>query len=61
MPAPSFEQECKLVCPICRLGHAARYRFETNEYVHDVPTGAHGVKHSLCVANEMRKKHNGKS
>ena len=58
LTSSEFDALCRLTCPHCLAGIPARYRIDTNEFVHDEISGPAGKLkgHTLCLANGMRRK-----
>ena len=60
---PTFDEQCKALCPHCAAGEVVRLRTDTNEWVHDWSFGGKDPKtgtpvgrgHGICLANEIRK------
>jgi hypothetical protein len=50
---------CRLVCPHCAKSVDLRYRADSAEYVHDV-SNRNTFIHTICWANGLRKKYQGK-
>ena len=42
------------ICPHCAKGNVARFRPETNEFVHDFVQGS-SQSHTLCLATHFRQ------
>lgn len=65
MNREQFEIECRSLCIHCREGIALRFRFDSNEWVHDgaiqIP-GTLGRRHShtICLANDFRNENKDK-
>ena len=61
MTLEEARKQIAALCIDCATGNLARYRPETNEWVHDekIKTGpmTWNQKHWLCGANEFRKEH----
>lgn len=49
MTKSDFEEIVKLVCPHCRAGLVAKFRIDTNEWVHTTASS-----HTICWASGFR-------
>lgn len=59
MTREEFETECRSICIHCREGITLRFRFDSNEWVHDGAIQIPGTlgrqqSHAFCLAHDFR-------
>lgn len=60
---PTFDEQCKALCPRCASGDPLRFRDDTKEFIHDWSFGGTDPKtgkllgrgQGICLANDLRK------